>query len=925
MALTLEEVKVLIDAETGPIKRKMDGVKAKVKETKSAFAGLKNVIIALGIGAALAKLGQYSTKMALDVSAAMNQVKRTMGESTQSFLKWADSNALAFNLSRGEAIKYGAVFSNLFSNFIKDQDQLAAYTAEMLKTSAVVASTTGRNIEDVMNRIRSGMLGSTEAIEDLGINVNIAMIKSTEAFRTMANGRSWEQLDFQTQQAIRMMAILEQASVKFGNSLMAGPTTSLAYFVALLKDTALNIGNAILPVIQAIMPALTGFAAVLRTATGALATFMELLFGKNLKASPMASSMNDIAGAAGSIGDGFGNAAGAADDLGGAAKGAGDAAKKAAKEMQGLLGFDEISTLTKSGGDDSGGGSGGSGGGGGGRGGGGGAGGGGGGIQLPKISLADSFAEEDNSKILEFVEKFKELLKPTAEALERLQKALEPLKKFAAQALIDFYELFLKPVGLWTLGTGLPKFIDIISKTLNNIDFPRINKALRDLFDSLAPFTIKIGEGLLWFLDNVLSPLTSWTISEVVPLFIEGIAAGLDILTGVITAIQPLAQWLMDNFLAPLAEWTGGVIVSVLEGVVGALQGLSDWIAANQEAVETMVISLGAFWVADKVVTYTTAVATFIATVPVWVGVISAGLSAVISAVNPVTLVLGALIAVGVLVWKNWDTIKEFAINIWTAICNFFKQTIDSIVKFFQGLWQGIQEAFANTANWFSNIFQQAWNGVTGAFSGIGSWFQGAWNNVSSAFQNTANWFGNIFQQAWNGITNAFSGVGSFFGNLWNTIVSRFTDAGTKIGSAVGGGFKNIVNGILGTAGNIINGFIGMINGVIGVINAIPGVSLGTIGYMNVPRMAKGGIVDSATLAVVGEAGKEAVMPLENNTGWITQLAQKVADRMPQTAGGGDSRPIEVVVQIGDTEFARYTVDKINAYQRQIGYTALEV
>ena len=921
MALTLEEVKVLIDAETGPIKRKMDGVKAKVKETKSAFAGLKNAIIALGIGAALAKLGQYSTKMALDVSAAMNQVKRTMGESTQSFLKWADSNALAFNLSRGEAIKYGAVFSNLFSNFIKDQDQLAAYTAEMLKTSAVVASATGRNIEDVMNRIRSGMLGSTEAIEDLGINVNIAMIKSTEAFRTMANGRSWEQLDFQTQQAIRMMAILEQASVKFGNSLMAGPTTSLAYFVALLKDTALNIGNAILPVIQAIMPALTGFAAVLRTATGALATFMELLFGKNLKASPMASSMNDIAGAAGSIGDGFGNAAGAADDLGGAAKGAGDAAKKAAKEMQGLLGFDEISTLTKSGGDDSGGGSGGSGGGGGGRGGGGGAGGGGGGIQLPKISLADSFAEEDNSKILEFVEKFKELLKPTAEALERLQKALEPLKKFAAQALIDFYELFLKPVGLWTLGTGLPKFIDIISKTLNNIDFPRINKALRDLFDSLAPFTIKIGEGLLWFLDNVLSPLTSWTISEVVPLFLHAIAAALDVVTAIMTASAPAFQWLLDNVLTPIAAWTGGVFATVMEGIVAALQSFSDWVSANQALVENMAIVVATFFSAWGIQILITGIPGLIAVLDLFIG----KMIAVLATISPITLALGAVVAAGLLVWKNWDTIKEFAINIWTAICNFFKQTIDSIVKFFQGLWQGIQEAFANTANWFSNIFQQAWNGVTGAFSGIGSWFQGAWNNVSSAFQNTANWFGNIFQQAWKGITNAFSGVGSFFGNLWNTIVSRFTDAGTKIGSAVGGGFKNIVNGILGTAGNIINGFIGMINGVIGVINAIPGVSLGTIGYMNVPRMAKGGIVDSATLAVVGEAGKEAVMPLENNTGWITQLAQKVADRMPQTAGGGDSRPIEVVVQIGDTEFARYTVDKINAYQRQIGYTALEV
>ena len=385
--------------------------------------------------------GKYSVQTALEVSASMNQIRRLMGESTQSFLKWSKGGALAYNLATGDAIKYGAVYSNLFSNFIKDNDQLAAYTVQMLKTSAVVASATGRTMDDVMNRIRSGMLGSTEAIEDLGINVNVSMLKTTKAFQELANGRSWEQLDFNTQQAIRMMGILEQASVKFGNNLMQGPTTSIAYFVALLKNAALNIGNAFLPVIGAIMPALSAFASVVNKATGALAVFMQLLFGKKASASPMSSMANDVKG----VGGGLDKANNGAGKLGKGLGGAGKQAKALKKELLGLMGFDEINLLSKDKSDSGAGG--GSGGGGGGGGGGGSGAGGGGGITLPKVSFDDAIEDEDDSKIKKFLEDLIELLRPTIEALQRLNEALQPLKEFVAQGLIDFYEYFLKPVG----------------------------------------------------------------------------------------------------------------------------------------------------------------------------------------------------------------------------------------------------------------------------------------------------------------------------------------------------------------------------------------------------------------------------------------------------------------------------------------------
>lgn len=393
MGVTLDELKVMIDAEIAPFKNKMKEVENKVKDASNKVQSSTDKIKAqsgsmLGVFGKLAKfagfaylgkkmldVGMYSTQMALEVTASVNQIKRQMGESSQTFLKWVNDNANAMNMGVGEATKYGAVYSNLFSGFIKDSNKLSAYTAKMLQTSAVVAEGSGRSITDVMERIRSGLLGNTEAIEDLGINVNVAMIQSTEAFKRFANGQSWDQLDYQTQQQIRLMAILEQATAKYGTTLSQSVNGRISLFKSLLKDSALNIGNAFLPIINAIMPVLNSFAMVLKNVTAKLAEFIALMFNKKATVKDgvagavgdMNGALQDAAGGAGDLADAMGDAddasGGLADNLGDSAKNA----KKAVKELLGLAGFDEITLLNKKDdGDD--GGSGGSGGGGKGKG-----------------------------------------------------------------------------------------------------------------------------------------------------------------------------------------------------------------------------------------------------------------------------------------------------------------------------------------------------------------------------------------------------------------------------------------------------------------------------------------------------------------------------------------------------------------------------
>ena len=543
MGVTLDELKVMIDAEIAPFKNKMKEVENRVKSASGKVQQSTNQIKAqsgsmLGTFAKLAKfaglaylgkkmldVGMYSTQMALEVTAAVNQIKRQMGESSQTFLKWVNDNANAMNMSTGEATKYGAVYSNLFSGFIKDSNKLSAYTAKMLQTSAVVAEGSGRSITDVMERIRSGLLGNTEAIEDLGINVNVAMIQSTEAFKRFANGQSWDQLDYQTQQQIRLMAILEQATAKYGTTLSQSVNGRISLFKSLLKDAALNVGNAFLPIINAVMPILNSFALVLKNVTGKLAEFIALMFNKKATvtdggvasaASSAGEALQDAAGGAGDLADAMDDAddasGGIADNLDDTAK----SAKKAVKELLGLTGFDEINLLGKKDepDDDDGAGKGKGGGGGKGKKG---KGGGGGPFKdiLPEVALTDmdnqfkSIFDGLGDKLKGLFDLFGKGFNAAfrSDGLERIKIALGEIGKTLAEIatdprVVEAYDRMTKKVAyalgqiagsIATVGVGIGVFLaESIANGLGRQKW-RIIRALVASFDSIGEIYEAIG------------------------------------------------------------------------------------------------------------------------------------------------------------------------------------------------------------------------------------------------------------------------------------------------------------------------------------------------------------------------------------------------------------------------------------------------
>lgn len=188
------------------------------------------------------------TKSAIDNETAVQQVEKIYGKAADSIKDFAENKALDYNMSANEAYKYSQIYGNLIQSITDDQTENAEKTQELLQASSLIASSTGRSMEDVMDRIRSGLLGNTEAIEDLGVNVNVALLETTDAFKQIAGDKSWDKLTFQEQQQIRLLGILEQTSKKYGKEVNKNTASSIQQLTAKTKNLTNNLGKKLLPV-----------------------------------------------------------------------------------------------------------------------------------------------------------------------------------------------------------------------------------------------------------------------------------------------------------------------------------------------------------------------------------------------------------------------------------------------------------------------------------------------------------------------------------------------------------------------------------------------------------------------------------------------------------------------------------------------------
>ncbi len=238
-----------------------------------------------------------------------------------------------------------------------------------------------------------------------------------------------------------------------------------------------------------------------------------------------------------------------------------------------------------------------------------------------------------------------------------------------------------------------------------------------------------------------------------------------------------------------------------------------------------------------------------------------------------------------------WLTIEPFINTIRTYIIGAFSTAWEVIkgvwftaTSFFKTIWDTIAGIFSVVRNVLTGNWSDAWESIKGIVSTWKDFFSGVWDNIKNIFSAVKDWFKNTFQSAWDSIKEVFSNWSDFFGSLWDEIKNKFVAIGVTIADAISGAVRSGINGVINDIEATINNGINIINGAISLINAIPNVDLGYINTLNLPRLAKGGIVSSPTLAQIGEHGQEAVIPLENNLKWLKVLAKELANEITNTS-----------------------------------------
>lgn len=283
----------------------------------------------------------------------------------------------------------------------------------------------------------------------------------------------------------------------------------------------------------------------------------------------------------------------------------------------------------------------------------------------------------------------------------------------------------------------------------------------------------------------------------------------------------------IKNVAIPIFQTIWGVIKTVFEAIGKIIDkiapqfaNLADQLAnGNIDTDKWVKVGEAIAKIIAVIVGVVAAVKTVIAVVRTVTSVVK-GVSAVISFVSsPVGLVIlaiMALIAVGILLYKNWDKIKAFAIRIWTAIKDFFVNIFTSIGNFFTSIWEGI-----------STFFSSVWNGIKETVSGAVS---AVWETISTVFSTIWEFISGVATNIWTSITTAFtnilSGITGTIGNIKDSIVTGFTAAIDWIkalpAQAVQWGkdiIDSIVNGIksaVSKVGEAVSGVASKIKGFLG-------------------------------------------------------------------------------------------------------------
>lgn len=459
--MPLRNLIVRIGADTSNMAKGLKNAQNQLGAFGSHVNGLMKGIKGQLAGAVAGLFTGMTLKQGIDdairYEALMGTLGETMGKSREDFIKWQETVGSTMGFSKLEAADLASKLSLNFKSIATSQQDLTDKTEKMMEAAAIISNKRGMLMSEVSDRIRSAMAQEADGADELGVNVRIAALEQSKAYKQMADGTPWDKLSTNMQKTILYYHILDSVSANLGDTIQNNTQLKMANFTASLQDVRMALGSAFLPILNVILPVLTTFMRWLETGLKYVYAFSKAIieaFGGHLGAfsqsiNTATTSAQGLSNAVSGAGDGLDNATKSAKKLG-------SAAKKAAKEGANLQSFDEVHLLDPT---DTGGGDTGGGGGGGGKG----AKGGGGGGQAPPSGVlgmggldnTKSIFDDIGKNVEKLANKFKNWLK-TSEGIKTIRQGLDSIRD-------GFVDIFTSKAVRWfakQIAEDLPSFFD---------------------------------------------------------------------------------------------------------------------------------------------------------------------------------------------------------------------------------------------------------------------------------------------------------------------------------------------------------------------------------------------------------------------------------------------------------------------------------
>lgn len=313
------------------------------------------------------------------------------------------------------------------------------------------------------------------------------------------------------------------------------------------------------------------------------------------------------------------------------------------------------------------------------------------------------------------------------------------------------------------VGTGmqgiidkLTPFRDLLNQWMQETDFSPLINSFNNLAAACAPFSGYVYDGLLWFMQNILLPLASWTIQDAAPAFLNMLANGMEFLGKTIETVRPSFDYIWSNVLKPIAEFTGETFIWSLGTIGQTFSDLSDLMTEKGDKINEI------------------------------------------------------LTAVGKGMELLWNVIYK-------PILQLMRGGISTLLRYTVRIVGDMIDVFSGIVEFVSGVFTGDW--------------KKAWNGLVDIFKGAVNWIIDIFEGVVNTIIDGINSISIDFPD-WLPVPGL---AGKHFGP--------------------------------------------NLARLEIPRLATGGITSGPTTALIGEAGREAVLPLESNTEWMDTFADKLSDR----------------------------------------------